>query len=291
MTTLDFVFGMTLFFVQDGAYAALEKRAVAAVQQMTASQLDSQLPDRSFSSWFNQVVGAQSGVNWQLTDCGAPTGASADRERDLPYCVEVVAITPNDRKIVANILVGSAKRGVGEKPQLYFAVVEHKGEFYKLGRFSELPGLLTKPLKPKPKPVTLPDVKSKKSPAIISAYVRSAPAAAVNAPSSAVEIQPPPVPARNAGAKTVFAEMGEVVTRVLPEYPAIARQIAAPGEVKVRVIVSEQGYVLAANAISGHTLLRRPAEIAAGKWVFKPAISDGKAVKAEGTIIFVFKRE
>lgn len=291
MTTLDFVLGMTLFFVQDGAFAALEKRAVAAVQQMTASQLDSQLPDRSFSSWFNQVVGAQSGVNWQLTDCGGPTGASADRERDLPYCVEVVAITQNDRKVVANILVGSAKRGVGEKPQLYFAVVEHKGEFYKLGRLSELPALLTKPLKPKPRPVALPDVKSKKSPTITSAYVRSAPVAAVSAPSLAVETQPPPAPARNTGAKNSLAEMGEAITKVLPEYPTTARQVAAPSEVKVRVIISEQGHVLEASAISGHTLLRRPAETAALKWVFKPAISDGKAVKAEGTIIFVFKRE
>ena len=105
MTTLGFIFGMTLFFAQDTAYTALEKKAVATVQQVMVSQLDSQLPDRSFSSWFNQIVGAQSGVNWQLTDCGEQTGNATDRERDMPYCVEIVAITPNGRKAFVNVRV------------------------------------------------------------------------------------------------------------------------------------------------------------------------------------------
>lgn len=290
MTTLGFIFGMTLFFAQDTAYTALEKKAVATVQQVMVSQLDSQLPDRSFSSWFNQIVGAQSGVNWQLTDCGEQTGNAADRERDMPYCVEIVAITPNGRKAFVNVRVGSVKRGVDDKPQLYFAVVEHKGEFYKAARLSELPGLLTNPLKPKPKPVVLPDTKSKKQTVLFSAAIRSEPVAVVKAPSVVGEVQPPP-PLANRATKTTIVALGEVVTKVSPEYPVTARQVGASGEVRVQITVSEQGRVLQAKAISGHALLRRPAEVAASKWIFKPAMLDGKPVKAEGSVSFIFTRD
>ncbi len=291
MTALDFVFGISfLFAAQDKTYIALEKRAVATVQQVMVSQLDSQLPERSFSLWFNQVVGSQAGVNWQLNDCGEQTGNASDRERDLPYCVEVVAITPNERKAFVNILVGSTKRGIGEKPKLYFAVVEYKGEFYTAKRLSELPDLLTKPLKPKPKPVVLPNVKSKKSPPVFS-HVGSAPIKIVAAPLPVTEVPTPPAPAHNRVTKTYFAALGEVITKVTPEYPITARQITVAGEVKVRVVVSEQGLVLESKAISGPALFRRSAEIAASKWIFKPAIANGKPVKAEGTVSFIFKRE
>ncbi len=291
MTTLEFVFGMTLLWtVQDRTYLSLEKQAVAAVRQVPASQLDSQLPNRSFASWLSQLVGTQSGVTWQLTDCGEQTGNESDRERDMPFCVEAVAITPNDRKVFVNLWVGSSKLGVGQKPELYFAVVEHKAEFYTAKRLSDLPGLLTKPLKPKPRPVILPNVQSKQSPPMVSAYVKSAPIATVPPPSAPVEIQPPLAPARGGGVKSVYAALGEVVTKVTPEYPITARQIAVTGEVQVRVLVSEQGNVLEAKAVSGTALFRRSAEIAAGKWVFKPAMLNGKPAKAEGTIIFIFTR-
>ncbi len=291
MTTLEFIFGMTLLWtVQDRAYLSLEKQAVAAVRQVPASQLDAQLPERSFALWLSQLVGMQSGVTWQLTDCGEQTGNSSDRERDIPACVEAVAITPNDRKVFINVWVGSSKLGVGQKPRLYFAVVEHKGEFYTATRLSDLPDLLTKPLKPKPKPAALPNVVAKKSPTMVSAYVRSAPIAMTPPPSTPVEIQPPLAPSRGTSAKPTYAALGEVVTKVTPEYPITARQITVTGEVQVRVLVSEKGNVLEAKAISGPALFRQSAEIAASKWVFKPAMLGGKLARAEGTIIFIFKR-
>jgi TonB family protein len=287
MTISDFVIGISLLFATQDL--ALEKRAVAAVQQMAVSQLDSQLPERSFSSWFNQVVGAQAGVNWQLTDCGEQNGSAADRGRDLPYCVEVVAITQNQRKAFVNILVGSSQRGIVGQPSLYFAVVENKGEFYTAKRLSELPDLLTKPLKPKPKPVVLPDVKLKKRPSPVLWIVGFVPIKVEAMPLLTAETPPPP-PSGKSGAKALFAELGEVVTKVTPEYPITARQVAISGEVKVRIVVSEDGRVLEAKAVSGSALFWRSAELAASKWIFKPAMANGKPVKAEGTISFQFKR-
>lgn len=287
MTTLVFVLG--LFWFSETQNAALEKKAVAIVQQISASQLDSQLPDRSFSSWFNQVVGPQSGVNWQLTDCGEQTGTAADRERDLPLCVEVVAVRPNQRKVVVNIHVGTTKGGITGTPRLYFAVVEYNAEFYTAARLSELPNLVLKPLKPKPRPSALPDVKLKKPQVVLSTPVRSAPGASVNAPSVTGEIEMPPPPGR-ARATVTNVALGEVITKVTPEYPTTARQIGASGDVKVQILVSEEGRVLEAKAISGPILLRSPAEIAARKWIFKPAMLDGKPAKARGTVIFTFRR-
>ena len=77
---------------------------------------------------------------------------------------------------------------------------------------------------------------------------------------------------------------------VMPLYPTFARNINAEGQVVVDVEIDEQGNVTSAKAVSGHTLLRNAAEDAARKSKFKPAMTDGKAVKATGQIFYNFKR-
>jgi TonB family protein len=81
---------------------------------------------------------------------------------------------------------------------------------------------------------------------------------------------------------------GEVITKAQPVYPATAKQLSASGEVRVEVIIGENGRVISAKAVSGHPALRSAAEDAASKWVFKPTLLDGKPVKQQGTLSFVF---
>jgi TonB family protein len=81
---------------------------------------------------------------------------------------------------------------------------------------------------------------------------------------------------------------GEAITKVQPVYPAIAKQVYASGEVRVEVIIGENGRVISAKAVSGHPALRSAAEDAASKWVFRPTLLDGKPVKQPGTLSFVF---
>ncbi|HEX2491433.1 MAG TPA: TonB family protein, partial [Blastocatellia bacterium] len=81
---------------------------------------------------------------------------------------------------------------------------------------------------------------------------------------------------------------GEVITKVQPVYPAIAKQVTASGEVRVEVIIGENGRVISARAVSGHPALRSAAEDAASLWVFKPAEVGGKPVQVPGTLTFVF---
>src|SRR5262245_27812580 len=100
--------------------------------------------------------------------------------------------------------------------------------------------------------------------------------------------QPRGVPVGVQGGVSKGIITGEVVTRVQPIYPSIAKQINASGEVLVSVIIDENGRVIEAKAIKGHPVLRAAAEEAARKWVFKPTFIDGKPVKQPGTLTFIF---
>jgi TonB family protein len=79
---------------------------------------------------------------------------------------------------------------------------------------------------------------------------------------------------------------GNAIKKAQPPYPPIAKAAKASGPVQVQIIVSEEGKVMEANAISGHPLLRDSAVEAARKWEFKPTELSGAAVKVQGTLTF-----
>lgn len=74
-----------------------------------------------------------------------------------------------------------------------------------------------------------------------------------------------------------------------PTYPPAARVVRASGAVNVRVLVDENGNVTAANAISGHPLLKNSAERAARNAKFRPTMLNGQAVKVSGVIVYNFQ--
>lgn len=88
------------------------------------------------------------------------------------------------------------------------------------------------------------------------------------------------------------AKVGRIRDRQLytpqPEYPAIAKAAGAEGKVSVRITVDEEGNVVAAEAISGHPLLRTAAVDAARGAKFKPTVVDGEPVKVSGVISYNF---
>lgn len=73
-----------------------------------------------------------------------------------------------------------------------------------------------------------------------------------------------------------------------PAYPPIAQAARAEGTVRVRVTVNEDGRVIAAEAVSGHPLLRAAAVSAAREAKFKPTVVDGEPVKVSGVISYDF---
>ena len=227
-----------LFLALLGASAqdsTLEEKAVNRVQQTPASRYDPTLPSRPFGSWLTGIVGPQSGVSWRLGECVEQNGTASEWEQGVPACVEATAILPDDRKVVAQINVGSFKQ-LSTMTKFHFAVIENDSQFRSVRRLSDLPQLLRDPSSVKGpddgkklSAVMLPQIKLNTAPRFY--YAKSA---VVLGPSqiaqaeSAYETPPPPAPAPpprvSKGVTT-----GEVVTKVQPVYPSMSKQRNAAG--------------------------------------------------------------
>lgn len=85
---------------------------------------------------------------------------------------------------------------------------------------------------------------------------------------------------------------GRAISKPQPAYPLIAKAAKASGTVTVQVLVSEEGNVISARAVSGHPLLRQAALDAAYQAKFSPVIVSGQKVQVSGVLTydFVFKR-
>jgi len=82
---------------------------------------------------------------------------------------------------------------------------------------------------------------------------------------------------------------GKAIQRFSPDYPPLARQIRLEGSVSVEVVVSPQGIVESARALSGHALLLSCSVDAARRWRFEPTLLNNIPVRVTGVITFVFK--
>jgi TonB family protein len=291
----EFTIGFVLMALMSASAqdSTLEDKAVIRVQQTPASRYDSTLPGRPFGNWFNQIVGPQSGVSWRLGECVDQNGTASGWEQGVPACVEATAILPDDRKIVAQIHVGTFKQLSGTT-RFHFAVIENDSQFLSIRRLSDLPQLVRDPLPVKSpdegkrsKIVILPQIKLNVAPQL---YYSRAPVILgppVTALARSEEDPPPPKPEPPVRVSKGVSG-GDVLSRTQAIYPTIARQVNASGEVIVAVTINEEGRVISAKATKGHPLLRGAAEEAARKWVFKPTLLDGKPVRQTGNLTFIF---
>ena len=81
---------------------------------------------------------------------------------------------------------------------------------------------------------------------------------------------------------------GKAVRLVQPPYPAIARSARAAGQVRVQIVIDENGNVVSAAPVSGHPLLQGAAVAAARASKFTPTKLSGMPVKVSGVIIYNF---
>ena len=101
---------------------------------------------------------------------------------------------------------------------------------------------------------------------------------------------PEPTPVKPAGPQRVpsVVLVGKAVSLPQPPYPIFAKQIRAQGPVNVQIVVSENGSVISAHAVSGSPALTNAAEDAAKRARFTPTILNGVPVKIQGVITYNF---
>ena len=283
---------------------SFEKQALSLVQAMPASDLDAELPNRSFTNWFERVIGAKAGVVWQLTECGKQFIAPNVTGSDLPACAEITAVLPDRRRVFITISVGTFKKGLTEKPAFFGAVIEQNSQLYSVRRLSDLPEMLRAPdrvsdglpdkrpaIKTKNRIVNLPAINVGPVQIVMPSHYLSS--LSSNVPGAPGQVEPPPAPPppplpQELEKVSESVAQGRAITRVKPVYPPNARKMNATGTVEVEITISVEGLVVEATAISGHFALRSAAVEAARKWVFKPAIYNGEPVKVKSVLTFTF---
>ncbi len=285
--------------------ASFEKQAVAVVQQTLAFDLDAELPKLPFADWFKQIAGPQAGMVWQLAECGERNTALDKEGQGLSACVEASAVLPSGVKLVVGIAVGTFKKGLNGKPTFFGAVIESKDRLYQVLRLRDLPRMLRAPeektvnplaRKSSMNPIKLPGIRSDQKLSLLSPYFAnpSLPSPSmISMPGNLGEIEaPPPPPILQQKPQKVLEGVvrGNAIIKVKPLHPESAKKMNAYGPVEVRIIISQEGTVIEAEAISGHLALRSAAVEAARKWVFKPTTVNGMPVKVESMLTFVFTR-
>jgi periplasmic protein TonB len=85
---------------------------------------------------------------------------------------------------------------------------------------------------------------------------------------------------------------GNLVHRVEPTYPAIAKQAGIEGTVVIKAIISRAGAIEQEQVVSGPPLLVRAAVDAVHQWKYRPYLLNGEAVEVETqvTVRFVLNR-
>ena len=79
------------------------------------------------------------------------------------------------------------------------------------------------------------------------------------------------------------------VSRVNPEYPAMAKQMRLAGKVLVDCVIDTDGGVETVKVVNGNPLLSGAVTSAVKRWKFSPVQANGKAIRAIAGLTFDFK--
>jgi periplasmic protein TonB len=91
---------------------------------------------------------------------------------------------------------------------------------------------------------------------------------------------PPPAPTVHHPPTSHMME-GNLIYRVQPEYPALARQVRVQGLVVLRAMISRDGAIENLQVLSGHPLLIPSALNAVRQWRYRPYVLNGEPVEVE----------
>lgn len=108
-------------------------------------------------------------------------------------------------------------------------------------------------------------------------------------PPTPVAVEPNPAPLAPPLQVSGGAQLAKLIKRVVPAYPALARQIRVSGTVRLLGIIAKDGRIRELKVLSGHPMLRQSALDAVSQWVYSPTILSGQPVEVEAPIDVIFE--
>jgi protein TonB len=81
---------------------------------------------------------------------------------------------------------------------------------------------------------------------------------------------------------------GDLVRKVLPVYPPLARSARIQGQVVLQAVISKQGVIENLKVLGGHPLLVPAAIEAVRQWRYRPYVLNDKPVEVETQITVNF---
>jgi protein TonB len=79
-------------------------------------------------------------------------------------------------------------------------------------------------------------------------------------------------------------QAANLIRKIIPVYPALAKQARIQGTVKFQAIIGKDGTIQNLQLVSGHPLLVAAAQQAVSQWVYRPTLLNGEPVEVVTTI-------
>jgi len=112
--------------------------------------------------------------------------------------------------------------------------------------------------------------------------------AGFGSPGDSVAIMPPPPPVAAHPLRISHWAEGNVIYRVQPAYPQLARQARIQGSVQLRAVISKAGTIVNLSVLSGHAMLVTAAVEAVKQWRYRPYLLNGEPIEVETEITVNF---
>lgn len=101
-------------------------------------------------------------------------------------------------------------------------------------------------------------------------------------------VAPPPPPPLAHPARVSHMMEGNLIYRVQPAYPALARSARIQGTVVLSAVISREGTIENLRPLSGHPMLVGAAIEAVGRWRYRPYVLNNEPVEVETQITVNF---
>jgi protein TonB len=100
-------------------------------------------------------------------------------------------------------------------------------------------------------------------------------------------VPPPPAPSTHPLGVSRMME-GNLIYRVQPQYPTLARQARIQGVVALRAMISREGKIENLQVVSGHPMLVQSAMDAVRQWRYRPYYLNNEPVEVETQVTVNF---